>query len=264
MTEGRDESPVPRAERHLLLADLDGALHQLFSITFARNGIFVNFPYHPAGPGAACRAPVEPTGAVAVNLDAVTSTTTHRVKYTHHVDGRTHFSQDGKIYTQIINQARRLHEDIPHMFTLSLQGLERFAPIAKVKPSYTPSRFTLDQYRDHPRLEITGRWFAQPSEFVDTMTNPVTSEVDGVQLSNGLALAAPAGSPLADGVLVMNGSLEDSLAVTADSLLLFMGGFSPGLGHGTPGDLVMLTYPDIADTTDRPSLDYFPGTLVEP
>jgi hypothetical protein len=52
--------------------------------------------------------------------------------------------------------------------------------------------------------------------------------------------------------------------VTADSLLLFMGGFSPGLGHGTPGDLVMLTYPDIADTTDRPSLDYLPGTLVEP
>ena len=79
MTEGRDESPVPRADRHLLLADLDGALHQLFSITFARNGIFVNFPYHPDGPGAACRAPVEPTGAVAVNLDAVTSTTTHRV-----------------------------------------------------------------------------------------------------------------------------------------------------------------------------------------
>jgi hypothetical protein len=26
----------------------------------------------------------------------------------------------------------------------------------------------------------------------------------------------------------------------------------------------MLTYPDIADTTDRPSLDYLPGTLVEP
>ena len=44
MTEGRDASPVPRAERHLLLADLEGALHQLFSITFARNGICVNFP----------------------------------------------------------------------------------------------------------------------------------------------------------------------------------------------------------------------------
>jgi len=65
------------------------------------------------------------------------------------------------------------------------------------------------------------------------MTNPVACEVDGVRLSDGLALAAPAGSPLAGGVLVMSGPLEDSLTVTADSLLLFMGGFSPGLGHGS-------------------------------
>jgi len=264
MTEGRDESPIPRAQRHLLLADLDGALYQLFSITFVGDGIFVNFPYHPDAPGAVCRAPVEPTGAVAVNLDAVTSTTTHRVKYAHHVDGRAHFSQDRKIYTRIVNQARRLDEDIPHMFTMSLQGLDQFAPLATVKRRYTPSRFTLDGYRDHPRLEITGRWFAQPSDLVDKTTNPVDLEVDGVRLSDGLALAAPAGSPLADGLLVMNGSLEDGLAVTADSLLLFMGGFSPGLGHGTPGDLVMLTYPDIAEATNRPSLDYSPGTLADP
>jgi hypothetical protein len=263
MTEGRDKRPVPHAQRHLLLADLDGALYQLFSITFTRNGILVNFPYHPGAPGAACRAAVEPTGAVAVNLDAVTSTTTHRVKYTHHVDGRAHFSGDGKVYTRIINQARRLDEDIPYMFTMSLQGLDQFAPLTRVKTRYTPSRFTLDGYRDHPRLEITGRWFAQPSDLVDNMANPVDLEVDGVRISDGLALAAPAGSPLADGVLVMNGSLEDDLAVAADSLLLFMGGFSPGLGHGTVGSLVMLTYPDIAEAIARPSLDYSPGTLVE-
>ncbi len=264
MTEGPEARPVPRAQRHLLLADLDGALYQLFSITFTRDGIFVNFPYHPDAPGAACLAPVEPTGAVAVNLDAVTSTTTHRVKYTHHVDGRAHFSQDRKIYTRIKNQARRLDEDIPHMFTMNFQGVDQFAPLAEVKTRYTPSRFTLDGYREHPQLQITGRWFAEPSDTVDKMTNPVALEVDGVEISDSLALAAPAKSPLADGVLVMNGSLEDALPVTADSLLLFMGGFSPGLGHGTAGSLLMLTYPDIADTTNRPSLDYSPGTLVEP
>jgi hypothetical protein len=150
------------------------------------------------------------------------------------------------------------------MFTLNLQGLDRFAPLAEVKTRYTPSRFTLDGYREHPRLQITGRWFAEPSDTVDKMTNPVAFEVDGVEVSDGLALAAPAKSPLADGVLVMDGSLEDALPVTVDSLLLFMGGFSPGLGHGTAGSLVMLTYPDIADTTNRPSLNYSPGTLGTP
>lgn len=264
MTDDSDERPVPRAQRHLILADLDGALYQLFSITFTRDGILVNFPYHPDAPGAACCAAVESSGAVAVNLDAATSTTTHRVKYTYHVDGRAHFSGDGKIYTRIISQARRLDEDIPHMFTMSLQGLDQFAALTKVKARYAPSRFTLDGYRDHPRLQITGRWFAQPSAIVDNMVSPVDLEVASVRLSGGLAFAAPAGSPLADGVLVLNGSLEDSLAVTADSLLLFMGGFSPGLGHGTVGSLVMLTYPDIAEAADRPSLDYSPGTLVKP
>ena len=150
------------------------------------------------------------------------------------------------------------------MFTMSLQGVDQFAPLAEVKTRYTPSRFTLDGYRDYPRLQITGWRFAQPSGLVDKMANPVALEVDGVQLSDGLALAALSGAPLADGVLVMNGSLEDGLLVTADSFLLFMGEFSPGLGHGTVGSLVMLTYPDIAETTDRPSLDYSPGTLVKP
>ena len=137
--------PAPSAISSL--ADLDGTLYQLFSVTFTRDGIFVNFPYHPDAPGAVCRAPVEPAGAVAVNLDAVTSTTTHRIKYSHHVDGRAHFSQDRKIDTRIVNQARRLDEDIPHMFTMSLQGIGQFAPLAGVKTRYTPSRFTLDGYQ---------------------------------------------------------------------------------------------------------------------
>lgn len=62
----------------------------------------------------------------------------------------------------------------------------------------------------------------------------------------------------------MNGPLEDGLPVTSDSFLLFMGGFSAGLGHGTAGSLVMLAYPDIAETADLPSLDYSPGTLGKP
>jgi hypothetical protein len=38
----------------------------------------------------------------------------------------------------------------------------------------------------------------------------------------------------------------------------------PASGMGTAGSLLMLTYPDIAETTGRPSLDYLPGTLVKP
>ncbi len=68
------------------------------------------------------------------------------------------------------------------MTTMSLQGIGQFAPLAGVKTRYTPSRFTLDGYQDYPRLQITGRWFAQPPGLVDGMTNPVALEVDGVPL----------------------------------------------------------------------------------
>jgi hypothetical protein len=42
------------------------------------------------------------------------------------------------------------------MFTMSLQGVDQFAPLAGVKTRYTPSRFTLDGYQNYPRLQITG------------------------------------------------------------------------------------------------------------
>ena len=67
------------------------------------------------------------------------------------------------------------------------------------------------------------------------MTNPVALEVDAVQLPDGLALAAPCGVAARRGALAMNGSPEDGLPVTADSFLLFMGGFSPASGMGRPG-----------------------------
>ncbi len=172
MTDGLPRRPVPRAARHLILAELHGVLYQLFSITFGKTGIFVHFPYHPDTPGAACRAPADPRGAVAVNLDRVTSTTTQHVKYSHHVDGGCHFSQDGKIVTTIISHARPLNEDIPYMFTIDIQGVERFEPLPKAKTRYRPSRFTLDGYREHPRLHIVTRWFARPSALVSTLNNP--------------------------------------------------------------------------------------------
>jgi hypothetical protein len=55
MTEGRYERPVPRAARYLLLADLDGALYQLSSITFTPTA-FRGVSVCRAGAVGQCRA----------------------------------------------------------------------------------------------------------------------------------------------------------------------------------------------------------------
>jgi hypothetical protein len=50
----------------------------------------------------------------------------HHVKYTHHLDGETHFSQDGKILTRVRRRADALPVYGGHLFTIQLQGLFDF------------------------------------------------------------------------------------------------------------------------------------------
>jgi hypothetical protein len=40
MTDGLARQPVPRAPRHVILADLDGPLCRLFSMTFGKNAVY--------------------------------------------------------------------------------------------------------------------------------------------------------------------------------------------------------------------------------
>jgi hypothetical protein len=58
-----------------------------------------------------------------VNIECGGKVTSHLVKYSHHPDGRAHFSQDGKILTAIKRQSIALDRQNGHMFTLYIQGL---------------------------------------------------------------------------------------------------------------------------------------------
>jgi hypothetical protein len=48
------------------------------------------------------------------------------VKYSHHPDGRAHFSQDGKIFTKVVRAAAPLATQRGHLFSLILQRLDLF------------------------------------------------------------------------------------------------------------------------------------------
>ncbi|NMB74335.1 MAG: hypothetical protein GYA21_04310 [Myxococcales bacterium] len=60
-------------------------------------------------------------------------TTVNKVKYSHHPDGRAHFSQHGKVKTSIINpDSMRLDDPSGgHLFTLRVQGLFDFEPVSE-------------------------------------------------------------------------------------------------------------------------------------
>jgi hypothetical protein len=55
--------------------------------------------------------------------------TMHHVKYTHHMDGESHFSQQGKILTKIRRRSNSLQVYGGHLFTIQLQGLSDFQKV---------------------------------------------------------------------------------------------------------------------------------------
>jgi hypothetical protein len=48
------------------------------------------------------------------------------VKYAHHRDGEAHFSQTGRVYTHVRKRSVPLNEQIGHLWTIQLQGLNGF------------------------------------------------------------------------------------------------------------------------------------------
>src|SRR2546428_10797194 len=93
-------SPVEHQSNYRIAIRWRDVESKVCQIQFGSDGYFVHFPYHPDAPGIAarCIAPPQEAGAkVDIDLAATGYVTSHRVKYSHHVDGNCHFSQDGRV-----------------------------------------------------------------------------------------------------------------------------------------------------------------------
>lgn len=124
-----------RAEQFtVLLADEEQrCTTQLLQIQLCKNGqIFAQCPYFISSAGLVgeCEAVVDEKMNGQIRLGEVGVTTSHLVKYSHPIDGRAYFSQDGKIYTRIRRQSFRLDTAYGHLFEFHLFGLSSFATIA--------------------------------------------------------------------------------------------------------------------------------------
>lgn len=231
---------------------------KLCRVQYHRTGFFVHFPYHPDMPGLLSKGKLLPGGgSQQVDLRREGAVTSHKVKYTHHLDGRCHFSQDGKIRTTARGQTAPLSGDAGHMFTLDVRGAERFA-------SYPRSRYYSDMEGScyfevqsetlPPSLHLTGWWKRFPSdEFHDNLDSRVRIKNEG-RVWEGMALGLPPGSPLSPGVLVICMEIGHRLS-DDEFLLLFTAGFHEGVSDPTvEAELLALKYP-VGDPSGLPSVD---------
>lgn len=121
--------------RYVLAAGPEGGpFHKLFQLRL-RGGAHpwpvVDFTYAPFGSGIASRFLYTKESKETYNwFDPDASMqTSHRPKYSHHEDGRAHFSQDGKIITSVRRHACPLRDINGHAFTLHIQGVPSFPPM---------------------------------------------------------------------------------------------------------------------------------------
>ncbi len=196
-----DSSPaqVPRfrTQRVVCSVSVPQGQHKVLQLVFQKRdgSVFVAFPYYKYSSGLVTVATVpaaDPSASdegVQVELKPGGKVTSHLVKYAHHPDGEAHFSQTGKVITQVRRKAVPLDEAGGHLFTTHLVGYTEFMPVTLAESRRPPEakRTLLNfEFANTPRaIKIVGRLFTADSlKFegqVPPMPGPVpTVDQDGV------------------------------------------------------------------------------------
>lgn len=104
-----------RSKQTVVTIKADGHRHKIIQVLFSKDGsLYVTFPYfkHAEGLLAVVTVTRPPGTTSEINLADTGKVASHLVKYSHHPDGRAHFSQDGKVRTEIRRQAVALEVSV--------------------------------------------------------------------------------------------------------------------------------------------------------
>lgn len=225
-------------------------------MVFSRDAFFVTFPYHPDSPAiATCMTmPAGNAGQIQTsNLNEQGWATSHRVKYTHHVDGKTHFSQDGKVFTKVRNVSKRLDSPVPrawHAFTVYVTGVHTFA---RPKPKQGSPTFLAPQQL--PRsIRVAGFW-VPTNTGVNVVHNPVSSSASSEGPIQGYVCAPPSTGIFPPGVVFLQAFEMPSVTRSAEFGLQFTGGFSPNAGDPSKDATVLILAYPATSPEGVPSMD---------
>jgi len=242
-----------RSARIIVTLQVGLKRYKAFQLFFGRDrSLFVNFPYfrHRTGILAAATIPANGQTTSQVNLQVGGRIASHLVKYSHHPDGRAHFSQDGKVRTEIRRQSVALDKQWGHIFTVLIQGLEGFDEADAIKdagssPRRTALTFQLGEKSGPETIKLIGRWFDVSALLLGGQKQPTigpmlaAQDPEGKQ-QNGFLVASPY-----DNVRhVLFITCQPIPRVSPESeLLLFYGGFAaPAIMNDTAQEAGFLAF----------------------
>ncbi|MFQ5992980.1 MAG: hypothetical protein ACE5NA_11140 [Nitrospiraceae bacterium] len=161
--------------------------------------------------------------------------TSHLVKLSHHPHGRVHFSQTGKVKTEIIRPSFRLADSIGEVFELHIYHAAGFEALdlAMRKTDRVYLRYVFKGALP-AALTITAEWRRKAAVQANTdppngIVPPVTSvkhRKTGVE-SLVTLFGQPPGWPLRDHVLMLSCHATTSLKNIERPTMILMGGWDP-------------------------------------
>ena len=232
-----------------IVARASGSLRRIAKVKFNHDGsIYVFFPGFEKTEGVLCRARLSEgqSGQTTLDLTENGRVTAHLVKYAHHPDGETHFSQDGKVKTEIRRKSVPLQEQRGHLFTIQIQNIESFRQL----PTPRKDQLTLELPENMRAIKITG-WRLPFSDLKLPEGVVPTGSPKGIQTSDGVArvglFVAPPEGELFDDVVLFLG-IEETPLLSEDNAphLIFVGGFDStvvALNHSVDTEFLAFAYP---------------------
>ena len=222
---------VLKSEKFVIGIDTPSGSFKLFQIVCRPDGsILVPFPYYKHSSAQLIERTVSGGQAYPRDITVGGPLTMHRVKYTHHVDGEAHFSQDGKILTRVRRRANPLQNYGGHLFTVQLQGLPDFQR-AKARDLQNKGRvFVRLRLASEPTsLKIVAHLYSKAQIFQRMAgqedTGPWIRVVDGQTVRAAALLAAGDANDYLAHILTVSFEELPQVFANQPSGFCFLGGF---------------------------------------
>jgi hypothetical protein len=153
-----------RSDRVVCVIKIGARRFKAFQVFLGKDGsLFVTFPYfrHREGILTSSHLPVTGDPNSTINLEQGGKVTSHLVKYSHHPNGRAHFSQTGKIVTAIKRQSVALHAQEGHIFSLQIQGIDTLEQADQVTDVGVSPKRTVVDFTIEPcdAIKFVARWY---------------------------------------------------------------------------------------------------------
>jgi hypothetical protein len=252
---------VPCSDLYVIGVNDGGVERKLFQIIPANDGsVYASFPYLPFNRGRVgiftFPANYDETRGVVIGHEF--PFTTEKVKYSHHPSGAVHFSQTGRVQSEIRKNGVPFGLVSGHIFSVSFQSIGRFEQLDRARK--TRKRHTLI-FSSPAGVEETYKFVAHvyseremAQRLLGTQGGPFIKTISpNGRLGWGVVLATKFVSDTGRRLILLTLERAERMRSDIQESVTFLGGFDPldiALDPAKETKALMFFYPDDACSTE--------------